>query len=109
MTRSFGPSLRYYWMIVAIGGWRGGPGHKKSIVMAELKPDAEFMIVEALHSLVKREHHDVRRAAVSFPRPTIRQMENIAKRIESRSGYPNMQAISTHSKRVLIATSTSKT
>ena len=40
MTSSFDPSLRYCW-IVAIGGWRGGPGHKKAIVMAELKPDQE--------------------------------------------------------------------
>jgi len=39
MTSSFDPSLRYCWTIVAIGGWGGGPGHKKAIVMAELKPD----------------------------------------------------------------------
>jgi hypothetical protein len=38
MTSSFDPSLRYCWRIVAIGGWRGGPGHKKAIVMAELHP-----------------------------------------------------------------------
>ena len=42
MTSSFDPSLRYCWTIVAIGGWGGGPGHRKAIVMAELKPDEEF-------------------------------------------------------------------
>lgn len=51
MTSSFDPSLRYCWTIVAIGGWGGGPGHRKAIVMAELKPDEEFMVVEALYPL----------------------------------------------------------
>ena len=50
MTSSFDPSLRYCW-IVAIGGWRGGPGHKKAIVTAELKPDQEMMVAEASYPL----------------------------------------------------------
>jgi hypothetical protein len=99
MTSSFDPSLRYCWTIVAIGGWGGGPGHKKAIVMAELKPDEEFMVVEALYPLCGAgTPRCPARASVSYSRHTIRQIQNIAKRIESRSGDPNMQAISTHGK-----------
>jgi hypothetical protein len=47
MTSSFGPSLRHFWRIVAIGGWRGGPGYREAIVMAELKLDEEITVVEA--------------------------------------------------------------
>jgi hypothetical protein len=76
--------------------------------MAELKPDEEFMVVEAWYPLCGAGNHDVRRASASFSRHTIRQVENLAKRIDSRSGDPNMQVISTHGKRVLTVTSTSK-
>jgi hypothetical protein len=99
MTSSFDPSLRYCW-IVAIGGWRGGPGHKKAIVMAELKPDQEMTVAEASYPL--------RRAGRKFSGHTNRQVENFAERIDSRSGDPNMHVISTQSARVLIPASTSK-
>jgi hypothetical protein len=108
MTSSFDPSLRCCWTIVAIGGWRGGPGHKKAIVMAELKPDEEFMVVEALYPLCGAGTPRCPARVRKFSRHTIRQMENIAKRIESRSGDPNMCVISTQGERVLTTTSPSK-
>lgn len=108
MTSSFDPSLRYCWTIVAIGGWGGGPGHRKAIVMAELKPDEEFMVVEALYPLCGAGTPRCPARVRKFSRHTIRQMEISQSGIESRSGDPNMQVISTHVKLVLIATSTSK-
>ena len=53
MAISFDPSLRRCWRVVEIGGWRGGPGHQKATVMAELKPDEEFMVVEASYPLCR--------------------------------------------------------
>ena len=108
MTSSFDPSLRYCWTIVAIGGWGGGPGHRKAIVMAELKPDEEFMVVEALYPLCGAGTPRCPARGRKFSPPHDQHMENVAKRIESRSGDPNMQVISARRKRVLIATSTSK-
>jgi hypothetical protein len=74
------------------------PGHKKAIVMAELKPDEEFMIVEALYPLCGAGTPRCPARVRKFFPPYDQEMENIAKRIESRSGDPNMQAISTHGK-----------
>jgi hypothetical protein len=48
---SFDPSLRYYWRIAAIGGWGGGPGHKKAIAMTGLNSDEVMMVVEASYPL----------------------------------------------------------
>ena len=75
MTSSFDPSLRYCWTIVAIGGWGGGPGHRKAIVMAELKPDEEFMVVEALYPLCGAGTPRCPARVRKFSRHTIRQME----------------------------------
>jgi hypothetical protein len=108
MASSFRPEPRYCWRIAAIGGWRG-PGHKKSIVMAELKPDQEMIVAEASYPL--HGARTIRRpagGAVSSSRYTNRQVENFAEWIDSRSGDPNMQVISTRGARALITTSTSK-
>jgi hypothetical protein len=73
---------------------RGGPGHKKAILTADLKPDEEMMVAEASYPLrgatIKERHHGVRRPGCKSPRHTIRQVENFAKRIDSRSGDPNI-------------------
>jgi hypothetical protein len=81
---------------------------EKQFAIADLSPDEEMMVVEASYRCVERKHHDVRRAGGKISRHTIRQVENLAKRIDSQSGGPNMQVISTQGARVLITTSTSK-
>jgi hypothetical protein len=72
-----------------------GPGTKSNSLPADLSPDEEIngrrcFILAAWSGNTTTS--GVR--AVSFL-ATIRQVENLAKRIDSRSGDPNMRAIST--------------
>jgi hypothetical protein len=107
MASSFDPSLRYCLEDRRSRRLARRLWSQQAVVMAELKPDENSWSSWLHIRCVEREHHDVRRAAVSFSRDTIRQVETFAKRIDSRSGDPNMDVISTQSVRVLTI-STSK-
>jgi hypothetical protein len=108
MTCSFEPSLRYCWTIVAIGGWGGALVIKRQSSWPSSNPMKNFMVVEALYPLCGAGTPRCPARVRKFFPPHDQANGNIAKRIESRSGDPNMQVISTHVKLVLIATSTSK-
>jgi hypothetical protein len=85
-------------------------GYEKAIaMMTDLNSHEEMMVAEASYPLPGSEDittSDVR--AVSFSRHTIRHVETFAKRIDRRSGDPNIQVIGTRNVRVLISTQTSK-
>jgi hypothetical protein len=106
MASSLDPSLRYCLEDRRSRQLARRLWSQKAIAIADLKPDEES--VAASYPLRGAGTPRTSGAGHKFSRHTIRQVENLARRIDSRSGDPNMQDISTQGARVLITTLTSK-